>query len=228
MNSAREERPHRLPDEVRRRDAVDPEPVRDLDRDRRFAGSRRASDQDDHRHIELLEIRQPSEPPDGPFALLVAEHLACEHVEPLEVAADGPLGEIDLDPPRELVGAIGRHAGRDQGARHQPLRIRQVASPSGSGSPWRAGSRDTFAGASDASASSTPSTDELVRGQHDAPVLRERMLGDNVDRRRLHLDQVGVGVEPASSSAQGGRGRRGSPRRGRCRRRDERRRSHPQ
>ena len=39
---------------------------------------------------------------------------------------------------RELVRAVGRHAGRDQRARHQPLRVRQPArSPSGSGSPCR-------------------------------------------------------------------------------------------
>src|SRR5205814_9498181 len=53
---AREERAHRLADEVRRRDARDPEPVRDLGRDGRLAGARRAADEDDHRQVELAQI----------------------------------------------------------------------------------------------------------------------------------------------------------------------------
>src|SRR5579884_1922835 len=123
----REERAHRLPDEVGRRDAVDPEPVRDLDGDRRLARPGGAADQHDDRQVEVVELRQPAQPADGLDALGLAEHLAREHLEPLE--RDRPLaclGEVELDPARELVGLVGRHPGGDQRARHQALRIREL------------------------------------------------------------------------------------------------------
>src|SRR4051794_12968432 len=37
--------------------------------------------------------------------------------------------------------------------------------------------------------------DEIVRGEHDAAAVRERVLGDEVDRSTLHLDEVRVGVD---------------------------------
>ena len=58
MNSAREEGAHRLADEVGRRDARDPEPVRDLGRDGRLAGAGGAADSSDDRHVERLQRRR--------------------------------------------------------------------------------------------------------------------------------------------------------------------------
>ena len=43
--------------------------------------------------------------------------------------------------------------------------------------------------------SSRPGRDDLVVGEHDAGAARERMLGDDVDRGRLDLDEVRVGVD---------------------------------
>ena len=81
----------------------------------------------DHRHVELLQIRQPPEAVDRALALHLAEHLASEHVEPLERRRRlAGLGEIELDPPRQRVRLVGRHAGGDQRPRHQSLRVRQV------------------------------------------------------------------------------------------------------
>src|SRR5438046_3025701 len=71
---------------------------------------------------ETLQLRHRA------LALLVAEALAGEAAQPLEV--DGPLaplGEVDLDPARELVRAVGGNTRRDQRTRHQPLRVRQVS-----------------------------------------------------------------------------------------------------
>ena len=56
MNSSREERAHRLADEVGRRDARDPEPVGDLGRDRRLARAGRAADEDHDRQVELAQL----------------------------------------------------------------------------------------------------------------------------------------------------------------------------
>ena len=85
----REERTHRLADEVGRRDARDPEPVRRLGRDRRLAGSRGAADEQDDRHVELLQRVQPAEPAHRAAALVLAEHLGGELAEPVEVDAVG-------------------------------------------------------------------------------------------------------------------------------------------
>ena len=85
MNSRREERAHRLADEVGRRDARDAETVRDLRGDRRLAGAGRAADQHDDRDVERLQVGEPAQPRDRALALLVAEHLLREHPQPLDV-----------------------------------------------------------------------------------------------------------------------------------------------
>ena len=52
----REQRAHGLAHEVRRRHARDPEAVRDLGSDSRLARAGGAADQDDQRHVELVEL----------------------------------------------------------------------------------------------------------------------------------------------------------------------------
>ncbi len=130
----------------------------------------------------------------------VSQRLARELVEPCEVdGALAALGEIDLDAPREAVGAIRCDPDGDQRPRHQALRIgklrvaeRQriaVARPAHQAA-IRAGAR------SSSTASRSPvERHDVVRGEHDAAVVRERVLGDHVDRRRLDLDEIRIGIE---------------------------------
>ena len=47
-----------------------------------------------------------------------------------------------------------------------------------------------------------PGRDDLVVGEHDARAARERVLGDDVDRGRLHLDEIRVGVDARKLLAQ--------------------------
>ena len=104
-----EESAQRLPHEVRRGDARDPEPVGDLRRDGRLAGPRRAADEDDDRHVELLEIPVAAETSDRLLPFLLAEDADRELLE--AVQGDRVLlavEEILLDPPRDLVRAHGR------------------------------------------------------------------------------------------------------------------------
>ena len=94
----------------------------------------------------------------------------------------------------------------------RPRSARAPSAPSSTEGPRRRAAAARRAGAAltvrpsperaTASASSTPSPTTLVRGEHDALAARERMLGDDVDRRRLHLDQVRVGVETLELAAQ--------------------------
>ena len=149
---------------------------------------------------------------------------AREHVEPLEL--DRPLatlGEIDLDPPRELVRTVGGNAGRDQRARHHALRIRQARRRRA------AAARRGGVGSCDAARERVPAAARRcrrattsLRREHDALAVRQRMLGDDVDRGGLQLDEIRVGVDRRARRA-ARRDRRGWPRRGRRRRRGARR-----
>src|SRR5262245_33331036 len=80
-----EEGPQRLADEVRRRDAGDSEPVGDLGRDRGLTRARRAADEDDERQVDLGEIAEAAQPADGLLALVLAEHVLGELLDPVEL-----------------------------------------------------------------------------------------------------------------------------------------------
>ena len=225
----REERAHRLADEVRRGDARDPEPVRDLRRDRRLAGAGRAADEDDDRQVELAQLLVAAQLPQRLAALDLAEHLDGELLEPVElddVAA--ALGEVVADAARERVRAIRRDADGHQRAGHQAARVRQPVLAAERQRHDRGAARSCAqppAARAASSARRAPGDDDLVVGEHDLRAARERMLGDDVDRRRLELDEVRVGVDAsrarrASSVALA----RGCATRGRRRRRDARRR----
>src|SRR5581483_10989912 len=115
-----------LPDEVGRRDARDPETVRDLGRNRRLAGARRAADKDHDRELELTQVLVAAKLPQrlAPFDL--TEHLDGERLEPLELDHLAlPSGEIVAGAARERVRAVRRHADSHQRARHQAARVRQ-------------------------------------------------------------------------------------------------------
>ena len=85
----------------------------------------RAPDEDDHRQIELLELTEAAEPPHRLRALLLAQHLDRELLDTLELdALLSALGQILVDPLRELVGPPERDADGDQRPRHQPFRVR--------------------------------------------------------------------------------------------------------
>ena len=199
MNSRREERAHRLADEVGRRDAGDPEPVRDLGRDRRLAGAGRAADQHDDRHVERLQVGEPPQAADRRARprRRRASRAASVRSRSRSTRPLAALGEVDLDPARERR-TRGRRGRRRRSARapSRPSSTAGPRSPSGSGSPWRRWLTSRPApGASASSRVVEPVGDDVVRGEHDAPAVRERRA-----RRRR-------------------RSRRPSPRRGTCRRR---------
>jgi hypothetical protein len=101
--------------------------VRNLGGDSRLARPGRAADHDDDRHVQALQVRQPPQAPHGALALFVGEHLACEHVQTFDLERPlAALGEVELDPARQLVRRVRRDADRDQSARHHPLRIGEV------------------------------------------------------------------------------------------------------
>src|SRR5581483_5646349 len=123
----REERAHRLADEVRGRDARDPEPIGELGRDGRLAGSGRAADEEDQRQVELAELPVAAEPAGRLRALVLAEHLAGELGEPLVVECLlAAFAEVGLDAQRELVRADGRDPGRHQRAGKEALGVREL------------------------------------------------------------------------------------------------------
>ena len=95
----REERAHRLADEIGRADPRDPEPVGDLGRDRRLPGAGRAADQEDDRQVELAQRLVPSQAAECLRTLVLAEHLDRELFEAREV--DRGLAARERDrPPR--------------------------------------------------------------------------------------------------------------------------------
>ena len=176
MNSLREERAHRLADEVGRRDARDPEPVRGLGRDRRLARAGRAADEQDDRQVELLELAVAAQPPDRLRAL--APRRAPRPRAPATRSSSTLARRgrsVLLDPLRQLVRAPERDADGDQRARHQALRVgelrrrRAAAAPSGA-----AGSRGALqqARASARSRSSSPAaTTSFSAKTSSAPAL---------------------------------------------------------
>src|SRR5262249_56252542 len=94
-------------------------------------------------------------------ALLEAEHLARELLDPVEVGrARVALCQVDLDARRQLVRPLDRDAGGHERPRHQALGVRQ---PSGL-AEWqrlaiasRAHAARSIAGSSPSNASSSPS-----------------------------------------------------------------------
>ena len=206
MNSAREERAHRLADEVGRGDPRDPEPVRDLGGDGRLAGAGRAADQEDDRQVELLQRR-------GSAAAGAIAWRPRSRRAPRPRAPRGGRGRPSSSPrsarssssrARELVRALGRDAGRDQRARHQPLRVGQpvlAAERQRLGAAPLAHARTAVLGEREQRARRGPSRDDLVVGEHDLDAARGRRLGDDVDRRRLDLDDVDLGVDARRARA---------------------------
>ena len=133
----REERSHRLPDEVGRRHARDPEAVRRLGRDRRLPCPGRAADEQEQRLVEPLERVEPSESPDRPRSLLVADQLGSELAEAVEVERHCPsLREVAVRAARDEVRTLGIEARHDERAGHQPFE-NGTSSPSGNGRLWR-------------------------------------------------------------------------------------------
>jgi hypothetical protein len=123
----REERAHRLADEVGGRDPGDPKPVGRLCCNRRLARSGRAPDEHDHRQVELLQLTQLAEPARRLGALGLAQDLDRQLAHALELdALLVTLGEILLDSLRQLVGTADRDTDGDEGASHQPFRVRVV------------------------------------------------------------------------------------------------------
>ena len=85
-------------------------------------------------------------------------------------------------------------------------------SPSGSGSPYRARAHALHRlGQQREQRLVEPVADDVVRGEHDPAAAGEGVLGDDVDRGGLHLDEVRVRVErrPARRAARRGRPRCG-------------------
>ncbi len=207
MNARREEGAHRLADEVGRRDARDPEPVGGLRGDRRLAGARGAADEEDDRDVELPERVQVPEPPHRAAPLRLAQHLRRELGEPVEVEAVGPaLGHVGVGAPRELVRARHGQPGGRERAGHQPLRPgrpvvaaerqrREVAAlahrtASGTSATASAASRSELGVEIRLARSGT--TSFAATTTRDA--ASARLLDDDVDRRRLELDDEDVGV----------------------------------
>ena len=96
-----------------------------------------------------------------------------------------------------------------------------TSSPSGSGRRWR---RSLTTGiwpcrGAARQGPARPARYDVVRREHDLGATRERSLGDDVDRRRLQLDEEDVRVDPSRAPRGAPRGRRGCPTRGRRRRR---------
>ena len=129
--------------------------------------------------------------------LLLAEDLARELVETLDL--DRPrspaLRQVELDPPRELVRVVGEHAGCDRGRapsgpsstagrRHRAAAARRAGAAS---CPHRRAAR--------AAARRGPRRPRRSRASTTRIAMRERVLGDDVDRRRLQLDQISVGID---------------------------------
>ena len=182
------------------------------------------------RHVELLQVRRAAAGGRPRARPRLAEHLAREHVEALErrpTARRARRGRARSARASSYAGRPGRRS-RSARAPSGPSSTAARRSPSGSGSPWRGCDITATPTGSERRAAPrrarSPTTS--FAGEHDADAARERVLGDDVDRGGLHLDEVRVGLDRTSSRA-ARRGRRGSPRRARRRRRGARRRSRP-
>ncbi len=122
-----EEGPHRLADEVRRRDARDAEPVRGLGRDRRLARAGRTSDEQEQGLLELLQRAQPLETTDRRRRVLVADHVCGQFGEPVEVEGRDPtLGEVAIGAMGDEIRPFRIESSDYQRTRHEPLRERNL------------------------------------------------------------------------------------------------------
>ena len=126
--AAREERAHRLADEVGRGDARDPETVRDLGGDGRLAGAGRAADQDHERQVELAQLLVAAQPHDRVGALLLAEDLDGERRAAGRGRRCSPPLAARSSPTRlaRAYARVGRDADGHQRARHQAARVREA------------------------------------------------------------------------------------------------------
>ena len=204
----REERAHRLADEVGRGDARDAEPVRGLGRDRRLAGPGRAADEQDDRRVELLDRVQAAKPPDRSPALLLAEHVRGELGEPVELDAIGAARrQIGVGASGEIVRAGHAEARGGERPRHETLRPRwpvvaaerqrrEVATlahrTTSANRHGRLGREALQLGVERRLAGKRH---DVVRRDDDLHPAAARLLDDDVDRRRLQLDEEDVRVD---------------------------------
>ena len=120
----REERAHRLADEVGGRDARDPQAVGDLRRHAGLPGAGAAADEDDDRQVELLELAVAPQPAHGVDALVLAQNVLGKLLQALEV--DGGLARAPRDRPRREGRAPTRARGqpcRNERPGEEPLRV---------------------------------------------------------------------------------------------------------
>ena len=113
----------------------------------------------------------------------------------------GPVagGEVDLGSPRQLVRHLLRHADGGEDAGHQPLGVRRplaeevdLAVPALAHPTASAARRMS----SPSSASSSPAAGSTsLPGEHDLDAALAPGRRDDVDRRRLQLDEEEVGVD---------------------------------
>ncbi len=180
--------------------------MRDLGRDGRLAGAGRTADEEQDRQVERLQGGEAPEACDHEGSLLLAQHLGSELLQPFERDGAGiAIRKIELELLGEQVRPLDRHADRDERPRHQPLRV---------GQPARLAERQADRGGGRSCAHRfwsereqrlvEPGCDHVVRGEHDAPAAGEGVLGNDVDRGALDLDQIGVGVDPLELGAKRG------------------------
>ena len=126
----REERAHRLTDEVGGSDARDAEPVRDLRGYTRLSRACAAADKDDDRQIEGLQLAVTAQPAYRVDTFAHSQNVLRQFLEALEVDRGlAALLEIGLDAERDLPRLHRRQAGRHQRPGQQPLRVRRPPSP---------------------------------------------------------------------------------------------------
>ena len=215
----REERAHRLADEVGRRDACDAEAVRGLRRDGRLPGARGAADEQQQRLVETLAAHRA----DG-----VAGRSVAASSSPITSAASSPSRSMSREiAPRSARSRSARRAieiralriepGDRQRPRHEPLRERNfVAQGQRNGVPALPHTRIPAISSSISSRSGSPGAgDGSFAASTTSTPRAERVLGDDVDRGRLELDEEDVGVDARELGSRALRGRRDSRRRGR-------------
>src|SRR5207244_3605343 len=107
--------------------ARDPEPMRRLRCHRRLTRAGRSADEQDHRQVELAQLGELPEPSHRAGALLPAEHVDCELLQPLQLEClFAALLEILVDSSRELVRPDAGNAHGHECTSHQALRVRLV------------------------------------------------------------------------------------------------------
>ena len=103
----REERAHRLPDEVGGRHAGDAEPMRRFRRDGRLARAGRSADEQQERLVEPLQRVDPAQPANGARRLLLADELGGELAQAVEVERQrAAFGKVAVRTARDQVGAL--------------------------------------------------------------------------------------------------------------------------